>query len=140
MPVPSEYQRATQHFEKFMHDVCEESGLNTSHAAYSMVVGVLHAFRRRLSIKDALRFANALPPVLRALYVANWDADEPIQPFQDIATMTKEVKALRAEHNFSTDTAIHDVAVALRRNIIEPDFDQFLSTFPKGAIDYWRVH
>jgi uncharacterized protein (DUF2267 family) len=140
MPVPSEYQRASQHFEKFMHDVCEESGLSTSHAAYNMVVGVLHAFRRRLSIKDALRFANALPPVLRALYVADWDADEPKQPFQDIATMTKEVKSLRAEHNFSTDTAIHDVAVALRRNLIESEFELLLSTFPQGAIEFWQVH
>ena len=122
-----------------MRDVCEESGLNTSHAAYNMVVGVLHAFRRRLSIKDALRFANALPPVLRALYVADWDADEPRLPFQDIATMTKEVKALRAEHNFSTDTAIHDVAVALRRHVLEADFDQFLATLPKGASEFWRV-
>jgi uncharacterized protein (DUF2267 family) len=139
MPVPSEYQRATQHFEQFMHDVCEVSGLNTSHAAYNMVVGVLHTFRRRLSIKDALRFADALPPVLRALYVSHWDADEPRRPFEDIATMTREVKSLRAEHNFSTDTAIHDVAVALRRNIIESDFDQLLATFPEEASAFWQV-
>jgi uncharacterized protein (DUF2267 family) len=139
MPVPSEYQRASQHFEQFMHDVCEESGLNTSHAAYNMVVGVLRAFRRRLGIKDALRFANILPPVLRALYVADWDVDEPLKPFQDIATMTQEVKALRAEHNFSTDTAIHDVAVALRRNMIESDLDLLLATFPKGASEFWQV-
>lgn len=122
-----------------MHDVCEESGLNTSHAAYNMVVGVLRAFRRRLGIKDALRFANILPPVLRALYVADWDVDEPLKPFQDIATMTQEVKALRAEHNFSTDTAIHDVAVALRRNMIESDLDLLLATFPKGASEFWQV-
>jgi uncharacterized protein (DUF2267 family) len=105
-----------------------------------MVVGVLHAFRRRLGLRDALRFADALPPVLRALYVSNWDADEPQRPFGDLATMTREVKSLRSEHNFSTDTAIHDVAVALRRNLIEADFDQVLSTFPKGASEFWRVH
>lgn len=139
MPVPSEYQRATQHFEKFMHDACEASGLATSHMAYNMVVGVLHAFRRRLPIKDALRFANVLPPVLRALYVVEWDPDEPILPFQDVETMTKEVKAVRSEHNFSPDTAIHDVAVALRRNLIESDFDQFLTTLTQGAIEFWRI-
>jgi uncharacterized protein (DUF2267 family) len=139
MPVPPEYQRASQHFEKFMLDVCDASGLNTTHMAYNMVVGVLHAFRRRLSIKDALRFANALPPVLRALFVADWDADQPQLPFEDIATMTKEVKSLRAAHNFSPDTAIHGVAVALRRNVNESDFDQLLSIFPRGARAFWRV-
>lgn len=139
MPVPSEYQRATQHFEKFMRDACEVSGLATSHMAYNMVVGVLHTFRRRLTVKDALRFASILPPVLRALYVVDWDPDEAILPFQDVATMTKEVKALRAEHNFSPDTAIHDVAVALRHNLIESDFDQLLATLPKGAVEFWQV-
>jgi len=139
MPVPPEYQRASQHFEKFMHDVCEVSGLNTSHMAYNMVVGVLHAFRRRLCIKDALRFANALPPVLRALFVADWDADEPQKAFEDVASMTREVKSLRAAHNFSPDTAIHDVAVALRRNVDETDFDRLLSTFPERAKAFWQV-
>ncbi|MDI1302101.1 MAG: DUF2267 domain-containing protein [bacterium] len=139
MPVPSEYQRASQQFEKFMLDACEVSGLVTTHMAYNMVVGVLHTFRRRLSIRDALRFANALPPVLRALFVADWDADEPQRDFGDIASMTKEVKALRAAHNFSPDTAIHDVAVALRRNVNEGDFDQLLSTLPEGAREYWSV-
>lgn len=54
MPVPSEYQRASQHFEAFMADVCAESGLSTTHQAWNMVVGVLHAFRRRLPLEDAL--------------------------------------------------------------------------------------
>ena len=33
-----------------------------------MVQGVLQAFRRRLDIKEAIGFANVLPPVLRALF------------------------------------------------------------------------
>jgi uncharacterized protein (DUF2267 family)/mannose-6-phosphate isomerase-like protein (cupin superfamily) len=100
-----------------------------------MVVGVLHAFRRRLSIKDAARFANALPPVLRALFVADWNVDEPQKPFEDVATMTQEVKALLAAHNFSPDTAIHDVAAALRRNINEADFRLSCKTMPAPDID-----
>jgi len=139
MPVPPEYQRASQHFEKFMADACEESGLNTSHMAYNMVVGVLHTFRRRLNIRDALRFASFLPPVLRALFVADWNPDELQRPFEDVATMTSEVKALRADHNFSPDTAIHDVAVALRRNVLEADFEAMLATLPPAAKDFWRV-
>ncbi len=139
MPVPPEYQRASQHFEAFMADVCAVSGLSTTHQAWNMVVGVLHAFRRRLPLKEALRFANALPPVVRAIFVSDWDADEPLRPFQDVAAMTREVKALRAAHNFSTDTAIRDVATALRRHVDAAGFEAMLATLPPEARAYWQA-
>lgn len=139
MPVPPEYQRASQHFEAFMADVCAASGLATTHMAWNMVVGVLHAFRRRLPLGDALRFASVLPPVVRAIYVADWDADEPLRPFGEVETMTGEVKALRAGHNFSTDTAIRDVATALRRHVDLAEFEALLATLPPGARAYWQA-
>lgn len=139
MPVPPEYQRASQHFEAFMANVCAESGLATTHMAWNMVVGVLQAFRRRLPLKDALRFANALPPVVRAIYVSDWDPDEPIRPFGEVEAMTREVKALRAAHNFSTDTAIREVAAALRRHVDVPGFEAMLNTLPPEARTYWQA-
>ena len=81
MPVPSEYQRATDHFYKFLVDARETSGLTSTHQTYTMVQGVLQAFRRRLSVKDAIMFAGVLPPVLRAIFVTDWDVDEPRLPF-----------------------------------------------------------
>jgi uncharacterized protein (DUF2267 family) len=139
MPVPPEYLNSTRVFESFMVDARNESDLNTTNMAYNMVAGVLHTFRRRLSVRDALRFANVLPPAIRALFVADWDIDEKKLKFTDVSTMTQEVKALRAVHNWSPDTSIHDVAVALRRNVNEMDFDKLLSTLPIDAQNYWRV-
>ena len=112
MPIPAEYLNSTRTFEKFMVDVRDISDLNTSNMAFNMVAGVLLTFRRRLSIKDALRFANVLPPPIRALFVADWDADEPTLEFGDRGEMTREVKSLRAAHNWSPDSSIHDVAAA----------------------------
>ena len=74
-----------------------------------MVQGVLQVCRRRLDIKDAAFFANVLPPVLRAIFVADWDTDEPWRPFEDRAVMTKEVQALRADHNFAPEENFGDV-------------------------------
>lgn len=51
--------------------------------------------------------------------------------------MIREVKQLRAAHNFSTDTAIRDVAQALRRHVDEASLDELLSQMPEGAIDFW---
>ena len=139
MTIPFEYQCASIEFEQFMLDVRDISGLNTTNMAYNMVVGVLHTFRRRLSVKDALRFAQVLPPVLRAIFVADWDLDEPPLAFGDRAAMTREVQALRAAHNFSPDTAIRDVAQALRRHVEAAELERVLATLPAGAHDYWAA-
>ena len=127
-------------FEKFMLDARDTAGLATTNMAYNMVVGVLHTFRRRLTVRQAIGFANVLPAVLRAIFVSDWDTDQLRIEFQDIDAMTQEVKALRAQHNFSPESAIHDVAAALRRNVIQPAFDNYLSTLSVSAQQFWSVN
>jgi uncharacterized protein (DUF2267 family) len=79
-----------------------------------------------------------LPVGARALFVADWDADDPKREFDDRAVMTKEVQALRAEHNYAPKTAIRDVAIALRRNLDQAAFDRVLATLPPGAMQFWQ--
>ena len=85
------------------------------------------------------RFANVLPPVLRAIFLDGWDTGESRLPFCDRRVMTKEAQALRKDHNFSPDTCIRDVATALRRHVDEASFIRVLSSLPQGASDFWRV-
>ena len=139
MPVPAEYQRATDDFYKLLTDARDSAGLTTTHQAYTMVQGVLQVFRRRLEVNEAIRFLNVLPVGVRALFVADWDVNEPKRPFVDRAVMTKEVRALRPEHNFAPETAIRDVATALRHNLDEVAFDRVLATFPHGATEFWQL-
>src|ERR1700746_1919092 len=116
MPVPAEYQRATDDFYKLLTDARDSAGLNTTHHTYHMVPRVLPAFCRRLEVNEAIRLLSVLPVGARALFVAEWDVNEPKRPFEDRAVMTKEVQALRAEHNFARETAIRDGVYGVRHN------------------------
>ncbi|MNY37206.1 hypothetical protein D3C86_1717510 [compost metagenome] len=100
---------------------------------------MLQAFRRRLDVEDAILFADVLPPVLRAIFVAEWDLEEPRSPFSGRTAMTREVQSLRGDHNISPETAIADVAAALRKNIDEAKLDRVLARLPAGATDFWRA-
>ncbi len=139
MPIPMAIQHATEDFERFLADARDTSGLTTRNQTYTMVDGVLRAFRARLNVRDAIRFANVLPPVLRAIFVADWDTDTAPLPFADRAVMTKDAQGLRIHHNFAPDTCIADVAQALRRNMDAAALDQVLETLPEGARAFWRV-
>jgi uncharacterized protein (DUF2267 family) len=138
MPMPYEYHHAGDDFEAFLADVMEFTGLTTRNQAYTTTEAVLRAFRRRVSVRDALAFAQVLPPVLRALFIADWDVDSPVAPFAPLEEMTREVKALRQDHNFSPDTAIADVARALRRQVGTTKLDEALAALPEGAVGFWR--
>lgn len=133
MPMPVEYQRATDHSHQFFADARDEANLGSVHQAYTMAQSVFQVFRRRLNIEDAIRFANILPAGLRALFVADWNAEEPKVPFEDRAVMTKEVQSLRPLHNFSPESSIRDVAVALRRNMDAAKLDRVLAKLPGAA-------
>src|SRR3954464_15605349 len=103
--VPLAYENATLDFRRLLAQARDAAGLVTTNQSYTMVEGVLRTFRRRLAVADALAFGDVLPPLVRALFVANWDLDEPRRDFGDRAAMTAEVQALRRDHNFSPDHA-----------------------------------
>lgn len=137
MPVPAEYERASAKFYDYLVDARDTADLWSTHVTYTMTQGVFQVFRRRLSTQDAIAFANILPICLRALFVTDWNIDEEKKPFESREVMTREVKLLRENHNFSTETAIRDVAKALRRHVDEKTFDKLLAQLPKGAVEFW---
>jgi len=137
--VPPEYQQAKIDFYNFLTDARDHALFQDTHPVYTMAQGVLQAFRRRLELKDAIRFSNVLPVGLRALFVADWDPDEPRRPFEGRETMTREVQNLRPLHNYAPDDSIRIVAAALRRNVDEEAFDRVLAALPEGAVDFWEV-
>jgi uncharacterized protein (DUF2267 family) len=139
VPVPSEYQRATVDFYQFLADARDAASLTTTNQAYTMAQGVLQVFRRRLEVSEAIRFLGVLPVGLRALFAADWDIDEPKRMFDDRTVMTKEIQSLRPLHNYAPETAIRDVAIALRRNLDETALDRILATLPQGAIQFWQL-
>ena len=82
MTVPIEYESAFRDLDRLLRDARDEAGLVSINQSYTMVQGVFEVFRRRLSLADAIRFANILPAGIRALFVADWDPSEAQRPFE----------------------------------------------------------
>lgn len=139
-PVPKEYQRIHQDLYQFLTIARDIADVETTHRSYTMTQGVFQVFRRRLDVKDAILFSNSLPAGIRALFVAEWDLSEARQPFTTREEMTKEVQSLRPSHNFAPDSAIADVALALRRTVEDPDrLDKILDEISPEAKAFWKA-
>ena len=139
MPLPTTYRHATRDWRAFLTDAKDEMGLSSDNSAYTAVQGVLLTFRRRLTPEQGLAFADQLPAVLRAIFVADWDISQPPSPWADRTTLTSEAKALRPHHNLTPDNAIAATARALRTHVRQADFDRMLATLPPEARTFWHV-
>ena len=138
MPYPYEYAVATQRWLEVLDAVRDETGLTSRNQAFTVLEGVLRAFRRRVEAQDSLRLADELPVAVRALYVHDWDLSLPRLPFRPPLELAEEVRALRPHHNFAGPTSVPDVARALRRFVHPARFDAVLATLPVGAVEFWR--
>lgn len=138
MPYPLEYALSTQTWQSVLDAVKEETDLSTSNQAFTVLEGVLRAFRRRLDLQDSLRFADALPVPVRALFVHDWDITEKRMPFRPPLELADEVRSLRRNHNLAPDTAVPDVARALRPFVHPHRFDALIASLPEGAESFWR--
>jgi uncharacterized protein (DUF2267 family) len=138
MPFPIEYARATEEFYAFMEAVKNEADFHSLHVTYTMVQGVLQVFRRRVSVADALMFADTLPVGLRALFVKEWDVSEVQKPFGSMAEMNRGVKQLRVDHNFSRNDAIEIVVKILPKYVETVYFKKMLAKLPDEARKFWE--
>lgn len=93
----------------------------------------------RLSGPQAVAFAQALPPLLGAMFLFEWDPQAEPKPFAPGADLANEARQFRIEHSFLPESAIEDVAAALWRHVDRKAFARMLATLPPEARAFWAV-
>lgn len=139
MPYPREYQRASDDFAAFLEDLKHAAMYGSPHPAYTTTQAVFQVFRRRISLQDGVRFAVALPAGLRALFVADWDPDEPRVAFDTVERMTDEARQLRVGHNFVEDDSIAQVSRVLWRHADPSRLVPALAAMSDDARAFWSA-
>jgi len=139
MPMPWTYRQATREWQAFLADARSAMDLTSDNSTFTAVEGVLRAFRRRLTPQQAIDFAQVLPSVLRALFIADWRLDEGPLPPGTRADWTAEAMALRPHHNLTPPNCVAATALALRQSVQARDLDRVLATLPAFAAEFWDV-
>ena len=98
----------------------------------------MRAFRCRLTAQQTINFAQVLPSVLRALFVADWQLADPAPPGAR-PDWTAEAMALRPHHNLTPQNCVAATALALRKSVLRADLDRVLATLPPFAAEFWST-
>ena len=76
MTMPPEIAYASRQFMDLLGSLKKTAGLQTHNQCYAMLRAVLHEFRAHLTIEQAIGFADALPPLGRAIFIEDWQPTE----------------------------------------------------------------
>ena len=139
MPMPWGYRHAQKHFQSFIADARDGMDLASDNMTYTAVDGVFQTFRRRLTPRQVMAFADVLPELLRALFVHGYDPEARPLPFAPRAELVREAQQVRRHHNLTPDTAIVATARALRRHMRQMDLDRVLENIGPEAEAFWAV-
>jgi uncharacterized protein (DUF2267 family) len=135
--MPYAYRHADAEWRRFLGVAREEMALDSDNMAYTAVQGVFLAFRRRLTVQQAMDFAQILPAVPRAIFVADWQVDDASTPPGTRADWTAEARALRPHHNLTPENCVEATAIALRRTVRGADIEAALARLPDFARTFW---
>lgn len=138
MPLPAAYLNASRDFERYIEAMRTRTLIDSRNVHYTTTQAVFRVFRRRVSVADALIFADALPPVLRAIFVSDWNVEEPKLSFTSRESMAREVHEFRRDHNFAPETALTDVADSLWSVVDRFEFERMLAKLPTDAAAFWK--
>jgi uncharacterized protein (DUF2267 family) len=72
MTVPQDVSYASEQFREWLLELKQRALLGSTNQGYAMLLAMLQELRDRSSIDDALRFADALPPLVRGIMLDHW--------------------------------------------------------------------
>lgn len=138
MPMPWTYRHPETEWRGFLEDIREILDTPSSNVAYTAAEGVLTAFRHRLTPEEALAFADALPCVIRALFVQGWRMEKP-RPWASRDDYAAEARALRRDHNFAGERVVEAVSYGLHRAIGADRLRKALAAIGPEAQAFWEL-
>ncbi len=138
MPMPWTYRHGEVEWRGFLDDIAEILDTPSSNVAYTTAEGVLHSFRGRLTPDQTLGFSDALPAMIRALFIQGFRL-APAAPWADHDTYLAETLALRQDHNFAGDRAIEAVSYALHRAMGRANLEHALDSISPKARAFWHI-
>ncbi|MBC7284109.1 DUF2267 domain-containing protein [Hoeflea sp.] len=138
MTVPLEFALAQQRFDALLVELMDRLDLTTRNQVYTILYGFLQVFRRRLDAEQTLVFAGALPAIVSAMFVADWDPAEEKLPFAGPAQYDEELRGVRRDHNLARPGAHRIVASVIRSHCERAAFDRALARLPDQAGAFWE--
>jgi uncharacterized protein (DUF2267 family) len=112
MTQPYEILHASKLFQDWLAALKERAMLQTHNQSQAMFRSVLHCVRRYMTTDEVLTFADALPPLVRGIFIEGWRPAPPAV-LRSPEDLVRDVIADLASHHVPPDSIVSDVLFVL---------------------------
>ncbi len=137
MTVPQDVTYASQQLQEWLLELKQHALLGSTNGSYAMLRAVLHEVRDRSRMDDTLRFADALPPLVRGIMLEAWHPLDAVvttrPPFLDA------VKARLEPHHPPPETIVEDVLAVLAHRTHPNLLHTITEHLPPELQSQWRA-
>ncbi|HEX9290823.1 MAG TPA: DUF2267 domain-containing protein [Anaeromyxobacteraceae bacterium] len=137
MTVPQDVTYASQQLQEWLLDLKQRALLGSTNGSYAMLRAVLHEARDRLLIDDALRFADALPPLVRGIMLESWHPLDAIPSTRP--PVLDAVKARLEPHHPPPESIVEDVLAVLAHRTHPHLLHAIAEHLPPEFQSQWRA-
>ena len=139
MTMPPEIAQASTQFMELLGALKQRASLQTHNQCYAMLRAVLHGFRGYMTVTQAIAFAGGLPPVVRAIFLADWRPDEaPPPPPPSRQEFAAAVVKRLAPHHIPPDSIVSDVFAVLAYRADPARTAEAIDMLPAGLKQLWH--
>jgi uncharacterized protein (DUF2267 family) len=136
--VHSIFADPVQKAEAWVNDLMEELNLHEPHRAWSILRGVLHALRDRLTPDEAVQLAAQMPEVIRGMYFEGWRIHgKPIKMRHKQEFLDHVLKHARIEIGTELEPSIRGVFRLLSKRISDGEITDIVRTLPDELRAMW---
>lgn len=136
--VHSIFTDPVQKAEAWICDVMEELGLHDPHRAWSILRGVLHALRDRMTPDEAVQFAAQMPEIIRGMYYEGWMLrDKPVKIRHRREFLDRVHREAGVEMGTELEPSVRGVLRVLSARMSEGEINHLVRTMPEELRTLW---
>lgn len=137
MTQPKDVRYASQQYQEWLAALKNTAGLQTHNQRQAMMRAVMYELRECLTTDEVLRFAGALPPLPRGIFIENWlPRESPADPVSSASFVEKVFTSL-SPHHIPPDTIVADVFGVRAQFSTDENARKMKSILPETLAKLW---
>lgn len=139
MTVPPALAHGMQQIQEWLKELRDNADLADETEALSVLRGVLHQLRDRLTPEEALELGAQLPVIVRGIYYEGWRPSRTPEKVRTRQKFLDEVLLKMLPRRVAPEAAVRDVFALLAHHCDPGEIGDVIAQLPSDIKELWPV-
>lgn len=139
MTVPPALAHGMQQIQEWLKELRDNGDLADETEALSVLRGVLHQLRDRLTPEEALELGAQLPVIVRGIYYEGWRPSRTPEKVRTRQKFLDEVLLKMLPRRVAPEAAVRDVFALLAHHCDPGEIGDVIAQLPSDIKELWPV-